>query len=376
LTTLDWVALGVVGLAALAGLTRGLVASALAAAGVVVGVLLGGRLAPQLLPDESAYAPLVALGGAVVGAALLQPVASMLGSTVRRSISLSPLRLVDSAGGLLFGAAAGFAVVWALGAVALHFPGQTELREAVQRSSVLRELNRVVPPDRVIDALGRVDPLTIIAGPIGPVEPPDAGVLRRPAVRRAVASVVRVEGSACGLAVSGSGWVVRPGLVVTAAHVVAGQRDTTVEDPRTGDGLRARAVTYDPRNDVAVLRVDGLRVRPLPLAETRPGDPVAIVGYPEGGGLSAVPGRIGRTSVVLTRDAYGRGPVSRAITSIRGTIRHGNSGGPAVNARGRVEATVFAARVGSEGGFGVPSDLVRKALAGARRSVSTGACTE
>lgn len=375
MTTVDWVALAVVAFAALAGLGRGLVASALAAAGVVAGVVLGGRLAPQLLPDESAYAPLVALGGAAAGAILLQPVASLVGSAVRRSISLSPLRLVDSAGGLFFGAAAGLALVWALGAVALHFPGQIELRRAVQGSSVLTELNQLVPPARVIEALGRVDPLTLIAGPLGPVAPPDPAVVRRAPVQRAASSVVRVLGSACGLAVSGSGWVARPGLVVTAAHVVAGQRDTTVEEPGTGDSLRARAVAYDPRNDLAVLRVQGLGARSLPLGETRPGDPVAILGYPEGGPLSATPARIGRTTFVLTRDAYGRGPVTRAVTSLRGRVRQGNSGGPAVNARGRVETTVFAARVGSEGGFGVPADVVRKALASARGPVSTGPCT-
>ena len=73
-------------------------------------------------------------------------------------------------------------------------------------------------------------------------------------------------------------------------------------------------------------------------------------------------------------DAYGHGPVLRTVTGFRGRVRHGNSGGPVVNERGEVEATVFAARVGSDDGYGVPTAIVRKALAGRAGRVSTGAC--
>jgi S1-C subfamily serine protease len=77
---------------------------------------------------------------------------------------------------------------------------------------------------------------------------------------------------------------------------------------------------------------------------------------------------------VLSEDAYGRGPVPRTITSIRGEVRHGNSGGPTVNAKGAVETTLFAARLGSGGGFGVPTGVVRNVLARPASRVSTGAC--
>ena len=68
------------------------------------------------------------------------------------------------------------------------------------------------------------------------------------------------------------------------------------------------------------------------------------------------------------------GPVQRAVTALSGEVRHGNSGGPVVDANGEVEATVFAARVGSDGGFGVPNAIVRDALESARGQVSTGDC--
>jgi hypothetical protein len=131
---------------------------------------------------------------------------------------------------------------------------------------------------------------------------------------------------------------------------------------------------FDTRNDIAVLHVDGLGLRPLPLAHARSGEAVAVLGFPENGPFTATPARIGLTSVVLAEDAYGRGPVTRAITSLGGRVRHGDSGAPAVDARGAVESTVFAARVRSVGGFGVPDSVVRAALNSARASVSTGDC--
>ena len=161
-------------------------------------------------------------------------------------------------------------------------------------------------------------------------------------------------------------------MVVTAAHVVAGEDDTTVV-PLSGGTLRAQALVFDSRNDIAVLRVPGLALRPLRQVDPRPGTPVAIVGYPENGPLDAVPGRMGVTATVFTEDAYGR-PVRRTITSLSGDVRHGDSGGPAVDATEAVEATVFAARLGGPGGYGVPASIVRRELAAARGPVSTGAC--
>ena len=87
-----------------------------------------------------------------------------------------------------------------------------------------------------------------------------------------------------------------------------------------------------------------------------------------------VAGRIGDTASVISEDAYGRGPILRTVTSFSGKVRHGNSGGPAIDASGAVEATVFAARADGRGGFGVPSTLVRRELGSAGGSVSTGPC--
>src|SRR5205823_5218043 len=73
---------------------------------------------------------------------------------------------------------------------------------------------------------------------------------------------------------------------------------------------------------------------------------------------------------------YGTGHVFRQLTSLRGRVRHGNSGSPAVDAQGRVEPTVFASLIGARGGLGVPTKIVAQALDDAQRgaTVSTGGC--
>jgi S1-C subfamily serine protease len=188
-----------------------------------------------------------------------------------------------------------------------------------------------------------------------------------------------VTGTACGLGIEGSGWVAGPGLVVTNAHVVAGEDDTTVQPLGTGPRYPAQAVWFDPRNDVAILRAPGIAsLRPLRQDVNAPsGTAGAVIGYPENGPLDVRPARIGPTITALSQDAYGRGPLRRKITTMRGLVRSGNSGGPLVGADGRVLTTIFASSVsgGARAGYGVPDSAVASALAHARGPVGTGPCT-
>jgi uncharacterized membrane protein required for colicin V production len=376
-TVLDWIALGVVAFTALAGLRRGLVASALSLAGLAAGAYAGSRVAPHLLHGgaRSPWTPLAGLLGAIVGAVLLQTLGTLAGSFLRGGLRLTPLRLLDSVGGLVLGAATGLVLVWVLGATALLVPGQTSLRREVQRSEILRRLDELVPPRRLLHLLARIDPFPAIAGPAAPSQPLSPAITHNAAVARASASVVRVLGTACGIGVEGSGWFATHELVVTAAHVVAGEQSTGVQTPGESGIRAADVVAYDPHDDVAVLRVRDAAATPLRLVEPRDGAAVAIVGYPEDGPLTATPGRIGATQVVLTQDAYGHGPVTRTITAVAGDVRHGDSGAPAIDDTGAVESTIFAARVGAASGYGVPASVVRRVLdSAANAPVSTGAC--
>ncbi len=377
MTLVDWIALAIVVLAALAGMQRGLILSAFSLVGLVAGAYVGSRVAPLFLSggSNSVWTGVAGLAGAVIGAGLFQVVAVMAGSYLRGGLRVSPLRAVDSAGGLLLGAATGLAMVWVCAAVVLLAPRQIGFRHDVQRSWIVRELDAALPPRTLLNLLARIDPFPSITGPSAPTLPPSVGVLRNSRIRGSLTRVVKVLGTACGSGIEGSGWFVGDNLVVTAAHVVAGERNTVVEIPGDPVSHPATVVVFDPHNDIAILRLSGATAPPLPLADPRPNASVAIAGYPLDGNLTAIPGRVGRTANAFTQDAYGRGPTERAITAVSGRVQHGDSGGPVIDTRGRVEATIFAAKRGSASGYAVPTSIVRAELAKVRRrGVSTQGC--
>ena len=380
MTVLDWAIVAFTLALALWGYRQGLIVGTLTLLGFALGAFVGSRIGPLVLNQgaESPYAPLCAALGALVAGALVAVTLESLALNLRERLIKGTgfLHLADGAGGAALIASVALGVVWVFGAVALHAPGTAQLRADVQRSLILRGLNDVLPPSGpVLNVLDRVDPAPSILGPRAPVAAPDPAIASDPDVVAAGESVVRVLGTACGLGVEGSGWAVEPGLVVTNAHVVAGEDDTTVTTAG-GASLPATPVRYDPENDLALLSVEA-DLPPLALAtKADSGTAGAVLGYPENGPYAVAPARLGETRDTVSDDSYGRGPVRRPIASLRGTVRSGNSGGPLVDDRGRVLATVFAATTaGPAGGFAVPNEVVAPALEGPRAPVDTGPCT-
>ncbi|MDP9227714.1 MAG: CvpA family protein, partial [Actinomycetota bacterium] len=257
MTGLDWVIVAFALLMGAWGYRQGLIVSLLSLAGFAAGALLGSRLAPALLSDgaESPYAPLTALAGALLIGGIVAVSLEGLAHGLRGRVLRRPRAVVvDSAGGAVLLAALGLGLAWLFGAVALNAPGAKELRKTVQRSAILRALNDALPPSGfLLNALNRIDPGTSIGGPDPGVGPPDSSLARDPEVRAASDSIVRVLGTACGLGVSGSGWIAAPELVVTNAHVVAGEEDTAVSFDDESERLDATPVHYDPANDLALL---------------------------------------------------------------------------------------------------------------------------
>jgi S1-C subfamily serine protease len=374
----DLIVIAWVVVSAVLGARRGLVANVLGLAGFALGALAGARIAPHLLNggSQSTWLPLASMVGALVCGSLAQAGAGTVAAMLRGRLVRRPLRMVDTAGGLVAGTALGLAVAWLAAVVALAQPS-LGLRGDVQGSDVLPALLRAVPADEVLNALARFDPLPVIPSIADrALPPPDPSVLRSPAARRDRASVVRIEGSACGLNIQGSGWVVRPGIVATNAHVVAGERDSQVEVPN-GPTLIGIPIAVDAGNDVALLRVGGLRPPPLRMSPRAPSGASAIlIGYPEDGPLTAVAGRAGNPVTALAPDAYGRHIHARTVVPLRGVLKHGDSGGPVVNRAGQVVAMMFAADEGGgiAGGFGVPLQAIRQALTDTHGRVDTGPC--
>jgi S1-C subfamily serine protease len=377
MTGLDWIITGAALLLALFGWAQGFVSAGLALVGFAIGAWIGTRMGPAIVPGgrESPWAPAFGLLGALVAGGILAAGFEGIGGRLRGAMRVPGLAAVDGVLGAVLTVCVGLGVVWLLGAVALQHGG--EARHEVQRSAILSRLNAIVPPSgAVLKAIANLDPFPRIDGPSAGVAPPTAAIASDPDVRRAAGSVVKVLGTACGAGIEGSGWVVRPGVVVTNAHVVAGEDDTRVLLRGRGPSLDATAVAFDPHDDIAVLRVSGLQAPALPLADDpQAGTSGAILGFPLDGPFDVRAGRLGVTRSVISQDAYGRGPVRREIAALRGAVRPGNSGGPMVDDRGRVLTTIFAATTrGARGGYGVPNAEVRKALARAGAPVSTGPC--
>jgi 2-alkenal reductase len=174
----------------------------------------------------------------------------------------------------------------------------------------------------------------------------------------------------------GSGFVIDgDGHIATNAHVITdGSGDKIAKAKEVyvqfseGDQVPAKIVGYDPNADVGLIKVDpkGLNLIPLQLGHTgavQVGDPVAAIGSPFGEENSLSVGVVSakdRTIEALTDFS-----ISDAIQT-DAAINRGNSGGPLLDAHGRVigiNSQIRSSGGGSVGvGFAVSVDNVRRSI--------------
>ncbi|HEX5850940.1 MAG TPA: MarP family serine protease [Rubrobacter sp.] len=364
----------------LRGVRTGFLAGVFSLVGVVVGASVGSRIAPSLLPDggNPIYGAGITLGSILAFSVLGEVIARSMGGSIRNRLSSPASAKLDGLGGGLLGFALALVLVWAVGVFALQSPTLAGLQPVAQDSRILQTLKERMPSRLLTQAVSELQPLPKIRGPEPEVAAPEGNIVNDPDVRAASQRTLRVTGTACGYGVEGSAWVGGRNLVVTNAHVVAGETSTWVQVRGIGRQLPAEVVAFDKRNDVSILRVAGLGLPPLPVAPARPGEEAAVIGFPQNGPLDIEPARTGTTERVFSTDAYDNGPVERIVTSFRVYVRPGNSGGPAVNADGEVISTIFASRTDSNNsGYGIPSRIIQRHLQTAEdrtAPVSTGGC--
>jgi S1-C subfamily serine protease len=386
----DVVLIGILLVALLVGVQRGLLASL----GALIGLVLGGFGAFWLVPIVNdvwpwqnsrviaviALAVALMLGGAAAGGAI--------GALLRRGVDRStPLRVVDRVLGGALAVLAG-ALSLSLIASSVAATGTPGISTALASSQVLRAIDAVTPRP-VAETLARVRSAVLDDGlpqlgelldlDVQPTAPPVA--LDDPELAVAAASVARVSGVAyaCGTSATGSGFVLAPDRVVTNAHVVAGVTAPIVELP--GQPAReGRIVYFDPIDDVALIAVDDLGADAIPvIAPIAPGTAAVVQGYPFGGPFTMVNAEVISSGSVLVPDIYGTSNALRDIYALAATVQPGNSGGPLLTADGAVAGLVFArAESDLDRGYAMTTAELEPVLAGAAgwtEAVSTGSCT-
>ena len=334
------------------GYRRGFWLSAAQYAGLVIGVLLGAAAATPVLNYLQIHNPVARPLGAVlvlvIGGSLGSSIGFAAGEPIRRHILRTGAHTTtDSVAGGAVSMVAVLAMCWFLGLTFSRGPSE-EVAQQIQRSAVLQALDQRAPKApgflaSVQGILAGVSFPPVFAGlePALPSPLPLPGSVDYPGVAHAAQAVVKVTGLGCGGLVTGSGFPVGTGYVVTNAHVVSGTKAHTIITP--GDAHFSGTVVYfDPDRDVAVLYVPELKTAPLTFGPASRGTKGAVIGYPGGGqqrtSAAVVDGRI----TAEGRDIYNSKLVTRQIFVIEASVRPGNSGGPLVDTEGRVLGLVFA----------------------------------
>ncbi len=269
--------------------------------GLLGGVVLGAAVAPTLADFFGINGPITRpITGVIVLLAfgsLGSSIGYWLGEPIRVRILQSASRSeLDNVTGALFSMAAVLVACWFLGLSFSRGPSPAVAR-LIQRSTILRFLDGYAPRPPgflagVQQVLAGVSFPATFSGlePILGAPPPLPSQVDTPGVERARGETVEVQsvGVGCNGIITGSGFPIRPGQVLTNAHVVAGTRNTLVITP---DGRRraATVVLFDPAIDVAVLNVPGLSLAPLPQANADRGTQGAAIGYPGGQSLTVSP---------------------------------------------------------------------------------------
>ena len=338
------------------GYRRGFWLSAAQYAGLVIGVLLGATAATPVLNyleiHNTVARPLGAVLVLVIGGSLGSSLGFAAGEPIRRKILRTGVHTsTDSIGGAVLSAVAVITMCWFLGLSFSRGPSQ-EVAQQIQRSVVLHTLDNLAPRPPVFLAsiqgiLSGVSFPPVFAGlepAIGAPLPLPASV-DTPGVNRAAQAVVKISSLGCGGLVTGSGFPVGSGYILTNAHVVSGTSRHTILTP-AGAELPGTVVFFDPERDVAVLYVPDYRSAPLTFGPAQRGTKGAVIGYPGGGPEQVSPAVVDGRIDAEGRDIYNANLVTRQIFVIQARVRPGNSGGPLVDLEGRVLGLVFATSAG------------------------------
>ncbi|MBO0691625.1 MAG: MarP family serine protease [Acidimicrobiaceae bacterium] len=350
---LDLVIVLVAAAAALGGYRLGFLARAVSWIGLGLGLYLGARFLPDIL-NAFDLGPsgqrLLTAAAVLIGAALIgQAVGLVVGGRLLAALPLGPLRTVDRAVGAGVGVLGVFVALWLLLPAISSVSGLPA--QATQGSAISRWVSRLNGPPGTLQALRRVVgeqtfPAVFNAlrnnETAGPA--PSVNSLSDAVTTRVAASTVKVQGQACDRIQDGSGFAIAADMVVTNAHVVAGEPpgQTDVITP-SGSQLPATVIRFDPDRDLALLSVPGLNDTPLTIGTASVGAQGAVFGHPGGqASLAVTPARVSSEVDAQGRDLYGMHTTSRDVFIMASDLAPGDSGGALVVPSGQVAGVAFA----------------------------------
>lgn len=389
---IDIVLIVLIVLFAINGYRQGFVVGVLSFVGFIGGALIGLQLSPYAARrfDSPTAKVVVALIVVLIIAVLLQALAAVLGSRIRRSIHGRAAEVIDDLGGALVSVLAVLVVAWMV-AVPLGSSSIPSLAKGVRTSEIMHGVDRAMPSDarvlygRLRDTISTSDFPDVFGGltptDVRAVRAPDPKLANSPAVQRLHRSVVKIVGDApsCSRRIEGSGFVFAEHHVLTNAHVVAGTHHVVVETQ--GGRLPATVVEYDSQRDLAVLYVPDLTAPVLPFAKdsANEGNNAIVLGYPLDGPYTAAPARVRDRRNIRGPNIYNSSTVVREVYTIRSQVRSGNSGGPLVKADGSVYGVIFAAAADDpKTGFALTAAEAAPVVDQGRDAtgpVGTGTCT-
>jgi S1-C subfamily serine protease len=360
--------------AAVGGYRLGFVARATSWIGFSLGVVAGALVLPLVLPEvQDASEPTVALVtiGLLVGMALIgNALGLVLGSRIHAELPAGALRRTDQVAGGAFGVVGLLIILWLLLPALTHIPGT--MATQARGSAIARQVYESFPnPPDALEALRRIvgdEPFPEVFDTFQPA--PDPGTvpaetgLSSAVAEQVVRSTVKVAGEACSRIQEGSGFFVADDLVVTNAHVVAGEDNTIVEFV-DGSTLEADVVAFDPERDLAVLRTRGGGAPALALRDAAVGDTGGVFGHPGGGPLDISPFRVGDEITAVGRDIYDSASTSREVLVLAAELAPGDSGSALVDPQGRVVGVAFAVAPDRPGvAYALAIDELEAVLAG------------
>jgi Trypsin-like peptidase domain/Colicin V production protein len=314
--------------------------------GLLVAVLFVSDVADALHGSPPRTRLLASLAFVLLVATIAQAIGYAIGSAVHARLGRgASLQRTDRIAGSAVGVVGVLVVMWLLIPALASSPGWPA--RAVRDSAVARAIDRIAPPPPAeSETLGRLVGDQSFPEVFDTLTSPDAGSppgdgIPGPAAAAVSRSTLKIEGVACDRLQEGTGFVAAPDLVVTNAHVIAGESRTRV-DTSDGRRLEAQVVAFDSKRDLAVLRVAGLGLPVLAEGDGHVDDRGALFGHPGGGPLRQAPMRIAEEIVARGTDITRSTATERHVFVLAAVTAPGDSGAPVVDEEGRVLGVMFA----------------------------------